>query len=106
MLDGVIVRGSSTKITNPQPEPVQKTTSHGLICAQRIRKSVRVRGIVQGVGFRPWVYHLAKAHGLGGFVLNSSAGVTVEVEGPAAIVARFLEELKTHPPALAQIDEL
>lgn len=74
--------------------------------ADRVRKCLTVRGIVQGVGFRPWVYNLAKNLGLGGFVLNSSAGVTVEIEGKAAPVARFLDEFKTHPPALAQIDEL
>ncbi len=48
---------------------------------QPVRKQIRVHGIVQGVGFRPFVYNLAEKLGLSGYVLNSSAGVLIEVEG-------------------------
>ncbi len=86
------MRGTSIKIAIPDPELAPIGVSHGLKRADRVRKRVLVRGIVQGVGFRPWVYNLAKGLGLGGFVQNSSAGVTLAVEGSAASTARFLEQ--------------
>ena len=58
-----------------------------------------IRGIVQGVGFRPWVYRLARAHGLTGRVWNHSAGVTIEAFGDAAALARFEQALASPPPA-------
>ena len=73
--------------------------------SDRIRKLVRVRGIVQGVGFRPFVYNLARSLGLMGYVLNSSAGVTVEIEGGGDQVEEFLSTLRHQPPPLAQIEE-
>ena len=61
------------------------------------RARIRVTGIVQGVGFRPHVYNLAVTGGLSGFVLNTSRGVTIEVEGPGA--ETFAERLRQdHPP--------
>jgi hydrogenase maturation protein HypF len=75
---------------NMMPNPVQ-------------RRHIKVQGIVQGVGFRPFVYRLAKHHHLAGFVLNDSAGVTIEVEGPGAALDLFEQELRTQPPPLAQI---
>lgn len=65
---------------------------------------IEVRGIVQGVGFRPFVYNLAQRLGLSGWVRNHSHGVSIEVQG--AETARFLSELQEHPPELAQIDEV
>ena len=62
--------------------------------------------MVQGVGFRPFVHHLAQGMGLAGYVLNSSAGVTVEVEGAAAEVDRFAERVRTEAPPLAHIEEM
>jgi hydrogenase maturation protein HypF len=57
-------------------------------------------GIVQGVGFRPTIYRLAMKHRLGGFVCNTTEGVTLEVEGPAARIEKFSSEvLKSLPPA-------
>ena len=50
------------------------------------RRRIRLCGIVQGVGFRPFVYNLAQHIGVGGFVLNSSSGLTVEVEGPTTML--------------------
>ena len=58
------------------------------------RKHIQVRGIVQGVGFRPYVFKLAEASSLGGFVFNSSAGVTIEIEGVSAALHNFLAELR------------
>ena len=70
-----------------------------------IRKRIRVRGIVQGVGFRPFVYNLAHQLGLVGYVLNSSSGVTIEIEGGEPAVSRFVATLRSSPPPLAQIEE-
>jgi len=67
------------------------------------RKHIDVRGIVQGVGFRPFVYNLARSLGLSGYVFNSSAGVTIEIEGGEAEVAAFIETLRAQPPQLAAI---
>ncbi len=70
--------------------------------AERLR--LRVRGLVQGVGFRPFVHGLAARHGLAGFVGNDPEGVLIEVEG--AGVAAFLDELPREKPAPARIDAL
>jgi hydrogenase maturation protein HypF len=68
-----------------------------------VRRRIRVRGIVQGVGFRPTVYRLATERGLGGWVLNDAEGVLIELEGPASRVDDFLANLRGHPPPLAEI---
>jgi hydrogenase maturation protein HypF len=71
-----------------------------------LRKRLVVHGIVQGVGFRPWVHQLAKAQGLAGYVLNSTLGVEIEIEGPEPAVKAFLEGFRLHPPPLAAIDDV
>jgi hydrogenase maturation protein HypF len=68
------------------------------------RRRIRVSGVVQGVGFRPFVYGLATRHGLGGFVMNDGGGVVVEVEGEG--LDRFAEELLAEAPPLARIASL
>jgi hydrogenase maturation protein HypF len=68
-----------------------------------VRRRIRVRGIVQGVGFRPTVYRLATERGLGGWVLNDAEGVLIELEGPASRVDDFLVNLRDHPPPLARV---
>ncbi len=70
------------------------------------RKRIQVRGIVQGVGFRPFVYNLAEKLHLHGFVLNTSEGVTIEVEGSEAALEHFLDKLTNGPPRLAQIEDV
>ncbi|WP_081623137.1 carbamoyltransferase HypF [Thermus oshimai] len=67
---------------------------------------VRVWGVVQGVGFRPFVYRLAQAYGLGGWVRNDEEAVEMHVEGPSAALEAFLEELSNHPPPAARIDRV
>ena len=71
-----------------------------------LRRKIHVRGIVQGVGFRPFVYHLAQRLQLTGYVLNSSAGVTIEVEGAVAQLDEFVRALEVDAPPLAQIEEV
>ncbi|UCD22401.1 MAG: carbamoyltransferase HypF [Chloroflexota bacterium] len=66
--------------------------------------SISVRGIVQGVGFRPFVYGLAVKHNLKGWVYNTSEDVRIEVEGEAEAVGQFELELETKAPPLAHIE--
>jgi hydrogenase maturation protein HypF len=68
------------------------------------RRRVRVRGVVQGVGFRPFVYGLAQRHGLAGFVLNDGEGVVIEVEGPPRRLDAFQRAVREEAPALARVD--
>ena len=70
------------------------------------RVEMRVRGVVQGVGFRPTVFRLANEEGLGGFVGNDSGGVVLEVEGTEARIDRFAVRLRAEVPPLAQIDSI
>jgi hydrogenase maturation protein HypF len=67
---------------------------------------LHVGGIVQGVGFRPYVYALARACGLNGYVLNDTEGVTVAVEGSESAVERFTSRFQAELPPLARIDSL
>jgi hydrogenase maturation protein HypF len=71
-----------------------------------VRAQVVVRGIVQGVGFRPFVYRLAREHGLGGWVLNSTQGVVIEVEGESERIEGFLGQLRSGPPPQAVIEKV
>lgn len=70
------------------------------------RRLLRVTGVVQGVGFRPFVYGLAARLRLAGLVGNDSAGVFIEVEGDTATLDAFHQALITTPPPLAHIDEV
>ena len=74
--------------------------------SEHVRKHLEVVGVVQGVGFRPFVYQLARRHGLGGWVLNDPEGVKIEVEGPWDGINRFVSDLQAEPPALAKITDL
>src|ERR1700677_4171285 len=68
--------------------------------------SIRVRGVVQGVGFRPFVYRLAQANMLTGWVLNGNQGVEIHLEGFEEDMASFVQEIKMRPPAAAHIAEI
>jgi len=70
------------------------------------RLQVRIRGVVQGVGFRPFIHNLARRLGLAGYVLNSSAGVLAEVEGDPAVLDAFLAGVRSEAPPLARIEEI
>ena len=67
---------------------------------------LRVRGVVQGVGFRPFVYRLASEEHLAGFIGNDTGGVTIEVEGPAERVDAFCHRLRSEAPPLSRIDSI
>ncbi len=67
---------------------------------------LEVTGVVQGVGFRPFVHRLARRHGLAGWVRNAGGAVQVELEGSDASIADFLTELRREAPPLARIEDL
>ncbi|NDU77628.1 carbamoyltransferase HypF [Actinomadura sp. DSM 109109] len=71
-----------------------------------VRVGVRVEGVVQGVGFRPFVHGLATGLGLSGLVGNDAGGVFIEVEGAPEVVGRFLDGLRARPPRLALVERV
>ena len=71
-----------------------------------IRQRMTVSGVVQGVGFRPFVYGLAQQYGLSGFVGNDSDGVFIEVQGPAEAIDQFKDALSTQAPPLAVVERV
>ena len=74
---------------------VKENERHGL--------RLHVSGVVQGVGFRPFVYGLARRYDLTGWVRNSSSGVDIEIDGPAKALAAFSHALTAELPPLARI---
>lgn len=70
------------------------------------RKRIHVNGVVQGVGFRPFVYRLAHGLALTGFVRNTTQGVDIEIEGLSNRLVRFLKLLRARKPIAAVIDKL
>jgi len=74
--------------------------------AALIAQRLLVRGTVQGVGFRPFVYHLAIENALAGWVLNDTDGVTIHAEGPQAALDKFTRALRAQHPPAAVISEL
>ena len=72
----------------------------------QVRKEIQVAGIVQGVGFRPYVYRLATDRNLGGNIRNTAAGVLIEIQGPQELVEDFVSRLPKDAPALAQITQV
>lgn len=69
-------------------------------------KKILIQGTVQGVGFRPWVYRLAREEGIVGTVRNDSSGVTIEAFGPTRSLESFVERLESSPPPAAVIRAL
>src|SRR5947208_1918649 len=66
-------------------------------------RSIQVRGVVQGVGFRPFVYRLARANSLAGWVLNQEGGVHIHIEGAEIGLHAFLQDLTAEAPPAAKI---
>src|ERR1700688_3820287 len=65
--------------------------------------SIKVRGLVQGVGFRPFVFRLARQNTLAGWVLNGEEGVEIHLEGAEPALDAFVQDLRPYPPAAAHI---
>jgi hydrogenase maturation protein HypF len=76
------------------------------VAVASVARRVVVRGIVQGVGFRPFVYRLAHVHGLAGWVLNTVHGVEIHVEGGEAGVEAFVADLRAHSPGAARVTDV
>ncbi len=76
--------------------------------ATPVRAAARlsIQGVVQGVGFRPFVHRLAIKHELAGWVRNGSGDVQIQVEGDPAAITAFVRDLRVEAPPLARIDEL
>ena len=70
------------------------------------RTQIWITGIVQGVGFRPFIYNLAKKYELKGYVLNNTSGVNIEVEGEPSTIKEFIHKVKTEPPPQTVIFEI
>ena len=71
-----------------------------------MNKHISVKGVVQGVGFRPFVYGLAIRFNLHGWVCNTSGGVEILVQGQAPNIDSFIHSLTAEAPALAKIDDV
>src|SRR5450432_3081903 len=82
--------------------PIMETSERSDI----VRRRLEVRGIVQGVGFRPFVYRLARDLALDGWVSNDAAGVTIEVGGEAARIECLARGLRDQAPSLARVDSV
>ena len=71
-----------------------------------VRVQIFIRGIVQGVGFRPFVYAVATRESLRGAVLNTAEGVLIDVEGDALSIEKLIDEITTAPPPLARVESV
>jgi hydrogenase maturation protein HypF len=76
------------------------------VCPAVRRLAITVRGVVQGVGFRPFVYHAARVESLTGWVLNTADAVQIEVQGAPVALDRFLNSLRTQAPPQARLDAI
>ena len=70
------------------------------------RYEIKITGIVQGVGFRPFIYSLAKSLCLCGWIRNSGSSVTIEAEGENGVLETFLSRLKGEAPSLSYMKEI
>lgn len=70
------------------------------------RKLIQVQGLVQGVGFRPFIYNLAHKYGLSGRVSNTSKGVEIDIEGEEEDITDFISAVQEQPPRLAKIEKI
>lgn len=93
-------------IARPIPSPLIKYYRKMVKKNNILRHRINVKGVVQGVGFRPFIYRLAKENRLYGWVLNSSEGVIIEVEGESENLSLFIKNIKEKAPPIAKIDKL
>ncbi len=78
----------------------------GMAQAKTVGARITVRGVVQGVGFRPFVYRIAHEHGIRGWVVNSTAGVIIECDGTEGDVREFERAITAEAPTLARVDAM
>ena len=100
------MRGAFGSCRVPYPVPEMADAAYSAVHTEggaAERRAFRVSGIVQGVGYRPFVYRLAEAYALGGWVLNDSSGVGIEAEGTAAALDAFAAALADEAPRAALV---
>ena len=100
-----------TAVLPDLPAPPEPAVPGPSVRASAIRgvaegRRIEIRGTVQGVGFRPWVYRLAHEEGVCGRVSNDATGVSIDAFGPAAALDAFCHRLRSSPPPAAAIREL
>ncbi len=95
-------------LSDPDATPVGSVlnTEHSTPGTRTVRARLVISGIVQGVGFRPFVHRLAHDLGLKGWVLNSTEGVVIELEGPKDLVDSFVKAIPREAPPRAQVDRI
>ena len=100
--------GCTTSVSSASIIRKNKTNSQVIIGRMESLQGaqIHITGVVQGVGFRPFVYALALRHNLTGWVRNTSAGVDIQVDGASCSLDKFIENLRLEAPPLARIDEL
>lgn len=98
--------GRMARHQNKKSRSGLKSSAASPVVEANERRKVLVKGIVQGVGFRPFVYNLAHEKGLSGFVTNSAAGVEIEIEGDLHSVSSFVQELEVLAPPLSSVTEV
>lgn len=95
--------GSANRVMPQEaPNDTHRLTRTIMMCRTG-RLKIAIQGAVQGVGFRPFIYRLAREMRLKGWVLNSSQGVFIEAEGEKAVMDRFLERIQAEKPAPSHI---
>ncbi len=90
---------------HPSPAARGPSAAQGARATRETRR-YQIRGIVQGVGFRPFVFRAAERHALGGWIRNDSEGVVLEVQGRPGALEEFIVEVRTSAPALARIESV
>ncbi len=78
----------------------------GVVTEVPVLKKINIKGIVQGVGFRPFIYRLATKYQLKGWIINTSSGVELEVEGTPSNLKKFLASLRLEAPPISRIESL
>ncbi len=92
--------------TDQSPSNSYRRTRASLNRDHHSHRRIRVRGVVQGVGFRPFVHRLATELGLDGWVANDGSGVFIEVSGPTDLVDELVRRLESSPPPLAVVESV
>ncbi len=94
-------RGKRKRTKKGNSNKTRAAKSKGLI-----RYGINIKGVVQGVGFRPFVYRLAQDIGLNGYVCNTTNGVDIEIEGSHKKIAGFVKRLQIQKPRASRIDKI
>jgi hydrogenase maturation protein HypF len=90
-----------------EDDPLREEVETAAVPAARLQRlRIRIRGIVQGVGFRPFVYRIARKYSISGSVANDTLGVLIEAEGAKENISHFLAALTRDAPPLARIESV